>query len=337
MKINKELNKRYYEDYKPCNCGYCKYFYKQIRLEEPEICEFLESLGVNPIKPFELVSIKNDNKIEYLNCMYVVYGVVEKDFKKVINNIEITVNINNHPMTFIEEDHFVLDFGPIILPYKYRTMRHLKREERLTIVKDIIDKYDPMGLLEMDSPKDEYMQEARMIEGSISKKRNFIGLAKKIQQVFLKQFNESIPISKCRKMVFEIQVAIDLDDFIKDFDDVDELKGKVKLADRTIEMKIHDDFVVTKADRNTYINGKFYYDFDDQDLVECFQDLLADDSLVYIQYNHKHLNFSLLKAFSYIKEVKKDKFSIDKVKHMKDVEKIFDNKKLIYRSDKGDI
>ena len=35
MLINKELTNKYYENYSPCNCGYCKYFIKHIENEQP--------------------------------------------------------------------------------------------------------------------------------------------------------------------------------------------------------------------------------------------------------------------------------------------------------------
>ena len=53
MQINKELTNKYYENYIPCNCGDCRYFIKHIETEKPELCEYLRTLGINPLKPFE--------------------------------------------------------------------------------------------------------------------------------------------------------------------------------------------------------------------------------------------------------------------------------------------
>ena len=55
MQINKELTNKYYENYIPCNCGDCRYFIKHIETEKPELCEYLRTLGINPLKPFEQV------------------------------------------------------------------------------------------------------------------------------------------------------------------------------------------------------------------------------------------------------------------------------------------
>ena len=46
------LTNKYYENYIPCNCGDCRYFIKHIETEKPELCEYLRTLDVNPLKPF---------------------------------------------------------------------------------------------------------------------------------------------------------------------------------------------------------------------------------------------------------------------------------------------
>lgn len=55
MKIDIEKNKRYYENYSPCNCGDCRFFIKHIENEQPELCAYLRTLGVDPLKPYELM------------------------------------------------------------------------------------------------------------------------------------------------------------------------------------------------------------------------------------------------------------------------------------------
>lgn len=116
MKINKELTIQYYKKYEPCDCKYCLNYYKQIEECQKEVCEFLVSLGVNPLKPFELVFDEEENSITYIGCMYVVYGVVEDDYTKEFDGVKFQINKNNHPFTGIEEEHFVLDLGPITMP-----------------------------------------------------------------------------------------------------------------------------------------------------------------------------------------------------------------------------
>jgi hypothetical protein len=70
MQINKELTNKYYENYILCNCGDCRYFIKHIETEKTELCEYLRTLGINPLKPFELMSIyyEKDKRISGTVC-----------------------------------------------------------------------------------------------------------------------------------------------------------------------------------------------------------------------------------------------------------------------------
>lgn len=119
MKIDIRKNIDFYnsDDSEPCQCDYCKNFYDKVEKAYPEIKEYLEQLGVDIKKPFELCSFpSDDNKtILYVGCQYIVFGECEKDFNKKIGNIEFTNNINHHPSTTITDEHFILDFGTIIL------------------------------------------------------------------------------------------------------------------------------------------------------------------------------------------------------------------------------
>lgn len=91
MQINKELTNKYYENYIPFNCGDCRYFIKHIETEKPELSEYLRTLGINPLKPFELMSVyfEKDKRIEYFDCAYVVFGKFYENFEKEISGIKI--------------------------------------------------------------------------------------------------------------------------------------------------------------------------------------------------------------------------------------------------------
>lgn len=43
-----------------------RYFIKNIETEQPKICDYLKYLGINPLKPFELMSIYHE-KYKKLN------------------------------------------------------------------------------------------------------------------------------------------------------------------------------------------------------------------------------------------------------------------------------
>lgn len=119
--MNIDLNKNF-EYYKsdeslPCDCPLCKNFYIQIKEKFPEINGYLSSLNVDILRPFELIIFDTDsgNKIEYTGCQYIVFGSCEDNFTKKIGDIEFIKNIYFHPSTGISEEHFVLDFGTVVL------------------------------------------------------------------------------------------------------------------------------------------------------------------------------------------------------------------------------
>lgn len=64
MIINKEETEKYYKDYQPCSYSDCKNYIATIKLKYPKICEYLESLGVDPEKPFELIPMDDDLRID---------------------------------------------------------------------------------------------------------------------------------------------------------------------------------------------------------------------------------------------------------------------------------
>lgn len=66
MKINNKKMQEYYKNYFPCHCGDCSHFIKHIETEQPEICNYLKSLCIDPLKPYELMSVYH-KKIRQLN------------------------------------------------------------------------------------------------------------------------------------------------------------------------------------------------------------------------------------------------------------------------------
>jgi len=60
------------------------------------------------------------------------------------------------------------------------------------ILKEIIDEWDPIGLLETHSPLDEYDGETQKILSQISDDMNEFDIATIIYNVFLASFNETV-------------------------------------------------------------------------------------------------------------------------------------------------
>ena len=72
------------------------------------------------------------------------------------------------------------------------------------IVKSVVDKADPIGLLGMCCPADEYDSEIKMIFARIRKGMSADEIAKVIHAVFFEMFNESIDKMLCNTMAKEM-------------------------------------------------------------------------------------------------------------------------------------
>ena len=63
-------------------------------------------------------------------------------------------------------------------------------------VRDIVNKYDPIGLLKIDCPVDEYDPEIQQIVPKISELNSVDKLQKVVYKIFVDMFDESIAGSK---------------------------------------------------------------------------------------------------------------------------------------------
>lgn len=116
MKVNVEENKNYYsKDLELCNCGYCENYYKKIKKTYPKVSKYLENLGIDIEKPFELSYLEPLNgKLEYISCEYVSFGSIDENYKYKIGDVRFRKS-EYHPTTGIKEAHFILEFGPVLL------------------------------------------------------------------------------------------------------------------------------------------------------------------------------------------------------------------------------
>ncbi len=72
------------------------------------------------------------------------------------------------------------------------------------VIKSVVDKNDPIGLLDMNCPKDEYDSEIEMIFAHIRKGMTAGEIADVIHAVFLKMFDESLTQDLCDTMAHEM-------------------------------------------------------------------------------------------------------------------------------------
>lgn len=138
MIIDIEKNKIYYANKSKCECDYCKYFYTHFKLAYPKISEYLESFGIDPTCPHELVWFVDEKEkaICYTNCMYVVIGTnIQIDEK--IEGISITLEKENYPNVNLTSEYAVIDFGPIFLDSEYALY---KTDEKSKLEKSKLEK-----------------------------------------------------------------------------------------------------------------------------------------------------------------------------------------------------
>ncbi|WP_164745663.1 DUF1871 family protein [Neobacillus mesonae] len=71
-------------------------------------------------------------------------------------------------------------------------------------VKEIIDEWDPIGLLGMGCPDDEYDPEINDIVGLLSNIKSVDELTVGIQKVFIEWFEEDLTTKKCYPVALKI-------------------------------------------------------------------------------------------------------------------------------------
>ncbi len=74
-------------------------------------------MNVDILRPFELIWLENEDKtIEYVSCLYIVFGICDSNFQKQIGDVVFEVNTEHHPNDEnIKNEHFILNFGKIVL------------------------------------------------------------------------------------------------------------------------------------------------------------------------------------------------------------------------------
>ena len=98
-----------------------------------------------------------------------------------------------------------IDFQPGLCYTEYRKST-LYGEVQMTKkkIKSVVNKADPMGLLEMQCPEDEYAPEIERIFARTRKGMTADEIAQVIHAVFLEMFDESIDTKLCDDMAHEM-------------------------------------------------------------------------------------------------------------------------------------
>lgn len=199
----------------------------------------------------------------------------------------------------------------------------MTRKKQYEIIKSVLDKRDPMGLLKMDAPADEYSQEASIIERIINETKRSVSFNKIVESVFLTQFNELLPRMISRNIANDIRTEFYFWDFCDELTECETLKDKIEIVDYGVRLKLHEYFIAEFICDTIFINDKKYCTIEDQDVLEYFCGLCNDDT-VYVEYKHRHFTALGFTHRSYFDEISKKNFSQKKIRHKNDVEIVFD-------------
>ena len=207
------------------------------------------------------------------------------------------------------------------------------RVNEINVIKKIIDDEDPVGLLAMGCPADEYLQEAEIIASKLKEKTFGRLHAKFVRKVFFEQFNEKISLKACNKIAGGINSYFYHQEIVKDAEnEFDCLKGKLSFDADKILLKLHDNFVVSWSHVTMLVNNKVFTLVEDRELSGTFYDFVKKDNIIYVQYNKKHWWFFLFHfGKSYFKQIDKSKYDYNKLKNKQDVDLVFDNEKTLYK------
>ena len=196
----------------------------------------------------------------------------------------------------------------------------LTNEERINIIESVLNKEDPMGLIQIGAPKNEYLPEAKIILDAIDKKKSAVFFWKEIQKIFLKQFETTIDKDVCKAISKKIFTALYDGLFLKELRKHPELKA----MDDYFCLKVHDDFTLEWREYNyLFINGVFFDECEELDIEEYLPKLTSNSEIYYILYKGKK---------NYYKIVKKTNTNVNDLIKDSDVLMVFDNKSLFYKA-----
>lgn len=119
MAINVIKTRKFYHtisDASLCDCYYCCNYRAQVKSALPNVATYLDTLGIDIEKPFELSPLEPDknNILKYCCCQYIVFGDCDYAYHHKIDDVKIRI-ATAYPNTGIKEKHFVLELFPIKL------------------------------------------------------------------------------------------------------------------------------------------------------------------------------------------------------------------------------
>ena len=118
--MNVEKTRAHYEDFDEedrCPCAYCRNYEREIARAYPALRETLEEMGIDIKKPFETMPLEPDaDGIDYIGAQYLVLGEKTGFERTHVGDVVIDL-AETHPTTDLEGVHFVIEVGPVHLPW----------------------------------------------------------------------------------------------------------------------------------------------------------------------------------------------------------------------------
>lgn len=208
----------------------------------------------------------------------------------------------------------------------------MEKIKNIDLIKGAFNCYDLSKYLSAE----EIEKLAGEVDQMLEQKKNYYKVLDFVYEKLVEKKND-IKKKYCKKIVYKIFLDKSLADEFNDFIENPILKDKigVDFDNAVLTLNVHSGFVVKSniGAGKTYINDKFFYDIEEQDLLECYCEFVTDDKTLYVQFLKKKILglFFLEPYMSYFKTYRKKDGRLEKLKKKKDVEMIFDNKEILYK------
>ena len=207
---------------------------------------------------------------------------------------------------------------------KLKTFSH---EDIIAMIESSLIEKNPLNLAEEDFQKHKYLSVAKKYFDQLYDEVTYSDYWVRIQNIFLEQFNEKLEKKVCKAIVKDVFCCLKKCESVDDLRQYDCLKN----MEANFTLKVHENFVLEWKDYNyLYINGEFFADCEEQDIEDYLPELLLDEDLIYVLCKHKRAS---IRGISNYRTFNKNKVNIDALVKESNVLAIFDNKKLIYKSD----
>ena len=154
--------------------------------------------------------------------------------------------------------------------------QNISKDQIVKTVSTILFTIDPIDLRVHGVKDDEYLPEAKALVDILDKRVNFIHFWKDIHDVLLDYFEKKVGKQLCKKISYEIAVALSSCSFIEELRKNPSLKN----LEDDFRLVIHDAFVI-KYDwpERMLINDEVYDHCEEQDCEELLTQFVNDNSV----------------------------------------------------------